>query len=439
MSNRQRKKLMQQQHYFQQQQQMQQQQQQQGAPSMSMAAPAMSSNAAPRKVSQLLCMSNLTWVRSPCAHVCVRVHALMCRVRPQWTTDVDVEQLCSPFGKVTMIRFIEDRINGKSKGYARVRGRLPRCAWLTRGVGSTAFVEFEEAEAVSKAAENLHERYGRLQCASKGGSVCVCVGVGVCVRVARLGGWAVLCVCACVRVCAGAFAAVPPHRVVLAPRMPSGARSWRVRARLARVRASAWVGCACVGGGGGGGGGGGVRRVVLSHLVSVTLACACTRCWAMRQHRERTQDSGVRFRHGADAADGRGRIAAARAAWSAGRAPACTRHAAPAGGAANAAAADSERVGPDGLACAADGHDAWRVRLRLGRPRVSACVCVCVCVRACVCACGASLAPPNGLPIGSTVRQRHVSTWRCCARDDDAWRAESYVVAVCRVVRCACL
>ena len=35
-----------------------------------------------------------------------------------WTTDVELEGLCSEFGRVGSIRFIEDKACGKSRGMA---------------------------------------------------------------------------------------------------------------------------------------------------------------------------------------------------------------------------------------------------------------------------------------------------------------------------------
>ena len=37
-----------------------------------------------------------------------------------WTTDVDLEQECSHFGRIRDIKFFEDSSNGKSKGAAKV-------------------------------------------------------------------------------------------------------------------------------------------------------------------------------------------------------------------------------------------------------------------------------------------------------------------------------
>jgi len=53
-----------------------------------------------------------------------------------WTTDQQVEDLLSEFGKIKQLRFFEDKINGKSKGYA--------------------FVEFYSMDAPKAAKEKLH-------------------------------------------------------------------------------------------------------------------------------------------------------------------------------------------------------------------------------------------------------------------------------------------
>lgn len=53
-----------------------------------------------------------------------------------WTTDQELEDLFSPFGKLRSIKFFEDKVNGKSKGYA--------------------LVEFATAEAAARAKEHVH-------------------------------------------------------------------------------------------------------------------------------------------------------------------------------------------------------------------------------------------------------------------------------------------
>jgi cleavage and polyadenylation specificity factor subunit 6/7 len=35
----------------------------------------------------------------------------------QWTTDQQLEDLLSKFGKIKTLKFFEDKVNGKSKGY----------------------------------------------------------------------------------------------------------------------------------------------------------------------------------------------------------------------------------------------------------------------------------------------------------------------------------
>lgn len=37
-----------------------------------------------------------------------------------WTTDADLEQECSRFGRIRDVKFFEDTSNGKSKGAAKV-------------------------------------------------------------------------------------------------------------------------------------------------------------------------------------------------------------------------------------------------------------------------------------------------------------------------------
>ena len=37
-----------------------------------------------------------------------------------WTTDAEVESMCSEFGRIQRFHFFEDKKNGKSKGYALV-------------------------------------------------------------------------------------------------------------------------------------------------------------------------------------------------------------------------------------------------------------------------------------------------------------------------------
>ena len=56
----------------------------------------------------------------------------------QWTTDQDLENLFSEFGKIKNIKFIEEKGNGKSKGYA--------------------IVEFANSEAAKHAKEKVNGR-----------------------------------------------------------------------------------------------------------------------------------------------------------------------------------------------------------------------------------------------------------------------------------------
>jgi cleavage and polyadenylation specificity factor subunit 6/7 len=53
----------------------------------------------------------------------------------QWTTDQDLEDVCSQFGKVKQVKFFENKQNGRSKGYA--------------------LVEYYDAEASRQAKEKL--------------------------------------------------------------------------------------------------------------------------------------------------------------------------------------------------------------------------------------------------------------------------------------------
>ena len=45
-----------------------------------------------------------------------------------WTTDVDLEAVCSDYGQVVSIKFIEDRACGKSRGMAVVEFSTPQAA-----------------------------------------------------------------------------------------------------------------------------------------------------------------------------------------------------------------------------------------------------------------------------------------------------------------------
>ena len=37
-----------------------------------------------------------------------------------WTTDVDLERLCSKYGEILALKTFEDKLTGKSKGYVMV-------------------------------------------------------------------------------------------------------------------------------------------------------------------------------------------------------------------------------------------------------------------------------------------------------------------------------
>eukprot|EP00803_Ostreobium_quekettii_P003485 evm.model.scf_39.14 EVM.evm.TU.scf_39.14 scf_39:141981-144356(+) len=49
-----------------------------------------------------------------------------------WTTDADVEKLCSAFGQVVSTKFLEERSNGKSKGVALVEFADPQVAMMCK-------------------------------------------------------------------------------------------------------------------------------------------------------------------------------------------------------------------------------------------------------------------------------------------------------------------
>ncbi|GFH32350.1 RRM domain-containing protein, partial [Haematococcus lacustris] len=49
-----------------------------------------------------------------------------------WSTEAEVEALCSEYGKVVSIEFIADRSNGKSKGCALVEFSEPQAAALCK-------------------------------------------------------------------------------------------------------------------------------------------------------------------------------------------------------------------------------------------------------------------------------------------------------------------
>jgi RNA recognition motif-containing protein len=45
-----------------------------------------------------------------------------------WITDAQIEALCSSFGTIELLKFFEDRHNGKSKGYVLVTFDSPKAA-----------------------------------------------------------------------------------------------------------------------------------------------------------------------------------------------------------------------------------------------------------------------------------------------------------------------
>ncbi|EIE18978.1 RNA-binding domain-containing protein [Coccomyxa subellipsoidea C-169] len=49
-----------------------------------------------------------------------------------WTTDAQIEELCSQFGSVQKFRFFEDKANGKSKGYVLVTFDSPKAAYTCK-------------------------------------------------------------------------------------------------------------------------------------------------------------------------------------------------------------------------------------------------------------------------------------------------------------------
>ena len=49
-----------------------------------------------------------------------------------WTTDAQIEELCSQYGTVQKIRFFEDKANGKSKGYVLVTFDSPKAAYACK-------------------------------------------------------------------------------------------------------------------------------------------------------------------------------------------------------------------------------------------------------------------------------------------------------------------
>lgn len=49
-----------------------------------------------------------------------------------WTTDADVERLCTGYGQVATVQFLAERSNGKSKGVALVEFTDPQAATLCK-------------------------------------------------------------------------------------------------------------------------------------------------------------------------------------------------------------------------------------------------------------------------------------------------------------------
>lgn len=49
-----------------------------------------------------------------------------------WTTDAEIEDLCSKYGSVQKIRFFEDKPSGKSKGYVLVTFDSPKAAYTCK-------------------------------------------------------------------------------------------------------------------------------------------------------------------------------------------------------------------------------------------------------------------------------------------------------------------
>ena len=49
-----------------------------------------------------------------------------------WTTDAEIEALCSPYGAVQKIIFFEEKPSGKSKGYCLVTFDSPKGAYLCK-------------------------------------------------------------------------------------------------------------------------------------------------------------------------------------------------------------------------------------------------------------------------------------------------------------------
>ena len=45
-----------------------------------------------------------------------------------WTTDADLESLCSQYGQITSLKTFEDKTTGKSKGYVLVHFAAPDAA-----------------------------------------------------------------------------------------------------------------------------------------------------------------------------------------------------------------------------------------------------------------------------------------------------------------------
>jgi RNA recognition motif-containing protein len=50
----------------------------------------------------------------------------------QWTTDQDLEDIFTPYGKIKNLRFFEEKVNGKSKGFALIEYQIPEAAITAR-------------------------------------------------------------------------------------------------------------------------------------------------------------------------------------------------------------------------------------------------------------------------------------------------------------------
>lgn len=59
----------------------------------------------------------------------------------RWVTDEKLEKTIAPFGKIYRLKFVEDKVNGKSRG--------------------VCYVQLEEPEKTVAAIEKLHGMYDR--------------------------------------------------------------------------------------------------------------------------------------------------------------------------------------------------------------------------------------------------------------------------------------